>query len=186
MNPEEKQWFQQHGTPAEQNFVTSYGDRRVSTGSILTSLLYYAGFAAIFFLVVGGYLYVSRTMFLRPVTGTWVGFFTDESNKTGTAIFLDTSVNPLQIFRPALAGSVRMCIAHTDQDFRLERTRTVSADTLGIEIASRTSPESGRLFGALRDGEFQAIYNRTARVLQGRLRRGTRADYQQNCESHRS
>ena len=185
MQLEEKQWFEQHGTPAEQKFVMNYGDRRVSTGSILTSLFYYVAFAAIFFLAVGGYLYLSRTILLRPVTGTWVGILADESNGTRTAALLDTSVNPLQVFRPTLAGSVRICMAQVDQDFHLEQTRTVSADTLGIAIASRNSSESGQLFGALRGGEFQAIYHGTARVMHGSLRRGTLEDYQQSCASQR-
>ncbi|WP_419805276.1 hypothetical protein [Terriglobus sp.] len=147
--------------------------------------MYYAGFGALFFLVVGGYLYLSRTAFLRPVTGVWVGVLADETDSKSAAVFLDTSVNPFHIFRPKLAGSVRMCSAQGEQDFQLEHTRTVSADTLGVMIGSENPPESGRIFGALRDGDFQALYTGTTRTLQGKLRRGTRASYQQSCASLR-
>ncbi len=183
MQPEQKQWFEQHGTPAEQKFVAKYGDHGVSAGGLLTSLLIYMGLIALFFLVVGGYLYVSRASFLRPVTGPWVGVLADESGAgKGTALLLETSVNPLQIFRPTLAGSVRICSGMSEQEFRIGQTQTVSADSLGITIVTQNSSESGRIFSALREGEFQTLYKGTGRALQGRLRRGSRSDYQQSCK----
>lgn len=184
MNPEQKRWFEEHGTSAEQQFVARYGDRKVSAGGLLYSVLFYMGFAALFFLVVGGYLYVSRASFLRPVTGTWVGMLADESDSgRETAVLLKTSINPLQVFHPTLVGSVRMCSGQAEQQFTTEHTRTVSADTLGVAIVSENPVESGRIFGSLREGELNTLYSGSLRTLQGRLRRGTQSEYQQGCKS---
>ena len=186
MQPEQKQWVRKHGTPAEQQFVAKYGDRGVSAGGLLTSVLFYVGFAALFFLIVGGYLYLSRASFLRPVTGTWVGVLAEEGGSgKSTAVLLQSSVNPFLIHRPTLAGSVRLCSGAAEQQFALEQTQSVSADTLGVTMASQSSPEGGRLFGALRGGEFQVIYNGSATTLQGKLQRGSQSDYQQSCASQK-
>jgi hypothetical protein len=183
MDVEQKRWVLEHGTPQEREFVAKYGDRKVSAASLLTSVLFFLGLAAGFFLLVGGYLYLSRSSFLRPVTGKWVGMLAPGTGAAPKrAVYLETSVSALHIFRPTLTGTVRMCSSTGDLPFQLTGTRTVSSDTLGVDLRSTTTDESGEIFGALRGNGLSAQYDGVPSGLQGELQRGAMEDFRDLCQ----
>ena len=183
MLPEEKKWYEQHGTPAEQQFVAKYGDRKVTAGSLLKSVVVMALMLSSVFVVMAGYLYVGRVRLLHPVTGIWVG--TMSSGDDRRVVYVDASVSFVHWLSPALTGTVRMCNKQREAQFTLQQTRTVSDDTLGVTLISAEVPESGVLFGALRDDHLDSHYDGTDPELEGPLRRGDLQAYTQACSALR-
>jgi len=186
MLPEEKKWYEQHGTPAEQQFVAKYGDRKVTAGSLLKSVVVMALMAASVFAVLTGYLYVSRVRLIHPVTGSWVGTMSSgEGAADRRVVYVDTSVSLVHWSSPTLTGTVRMCNKQRETEYALQQTNTVSDDTLGITLASAEASDSGELFGVLRNDHLDSSYNGTGSGLQGQLQRGSLQAYQQTCSELR-
>lgn len=182
MLPEEKKWHEQHGTPEEKQFVAKYGDRKVTAGSLLKSVGVMVLMAAGVFIVLAGYLYISRVLLLRPVTGAWVGTMSSgEGVADRRVVYVDTSVSFLRWSSPTLTGKVRMCDKQGETQFALQKTRTVSADTLGITLISTETSDGGELFGALRGDHLASQYDSTDPGLQGELHRDNLQAYRQAC-----
>ena len=186
MLPEEKKWYEQHGTSAEQQFVAKYGDSKVTAGSLLKSVALMAIMLGSVFVVLIGYLYLSRVRMIHPVTGSWVGTMSSgEGVGDRRVVYVDTSVSLVHWYSPTLTGTVRMCNKQRDAEYALQETNTVSDDTLGVTLVSEEAPDSGRLFGALRGGHLDSSYDGIGTGLQGPLERGSLQAYQQSCSELR-
>lgn len=185
MTPQEKQWYATHGTPAEKQFVAQYGDRKVTTG-LFSSVLFTALMFGTIFCVLAAYLYLSRSSYLRPVTGVWVGSMSSgEGAADSRVVYLSTAVDPLRWFRPSLKGMARMCNQQGESQFAVRQTRTVSADTLGVMLGTNDSEAVGELFGALRGELLSVQYDGATPGIAGKLHRGTLEQYEQACAALR-
>lgn len=188
MLPQEKEWYEQHGTPEEKQFVAKYGDRKVTAGSFLTSVMVLALMAACFFGVVGSYLYLTRVHNMRPVTGSWVGTMSYRGASTfQRAVYIDTATSLIQGVSPAITGTVRMCDGHGGTQFNLHKSSTGDTATLDIFLASTNGQEDGELIGGLQGSVFHAQYNYNEinPGFQGQLQRGSLQDYERACAALR-
>ena len=186
MLPQEKNGNEQHGMRAGQQTVAKSGYGKAMASSLLSGVGVIVLMVSSVFVVLAGYLYLSRVHLLHPVTGTWVGTMSSsEGAADRRVVYVDTSVSLIHWYSPTLTGTVRMCNKQRETEYALQRTNTASDDTLGITLVSAEAPDSGELFGALRDDHLSSFYNGTDPELQGQLHRGSLQAYQQSCSELR-
>ena len=61
------------------------------------------------------------------------------------------------------------------------KTRTLSGDTVGLQLTGREANETGELFAIVQGSQLEARYDGTPSPLTGTLRRGGPQDFEDAC-----